>query len=105
MTWTREEKLFWVTTYLETKSFKIVWPNRLELQNTTTASLQMGETSLASSLDMTLNNLIVRLYSNGGYLENAEYPFIAMAPRFTLACNDSTWEDLMLDRTKLNYLK
>ena len=32
-----------------------------ELQNTLIASLQSGETTLMSVLDMTLNNLMVRL--------------------------------------------
>ena len=29
--------------------------------------------------------------SNPGGLENAEYPFIVIAPKFTLACSGSTW--------------
>ena len=37
-------------------------------------------------LDMTLNNLIVRFL-----LGNAEYHFIAIAPRSTLARSGSTW--------------
>ena len=37
------------------------WLNRLGLQNTLTASLQIGKTPLTNVLHMTLNNLIVRL--------------------------------------------
>ena len=36
------------------------WPGQLGLQNTPTASLQRGKTSLTSVLDMMLNNLMVR---------------------------------------------
>ena len=43
-----------------------------------------------SVLDMTLNNLMV-CSSNAGALGNAEYPFIAIAPRSTLARCGSTW--------------
>ena len=38
------------------------WPNQLGLQNTLTASQQRGKTFPTSDLDMTLNNLIVRLW-------------------------------------------
>ena len=37
------------------------WPSRLGLQNTLTASLQRGKTPSTSVLDLTLNNLMVRL--------------------------------------------
>ena len=37
------------------------WPGREGLKNTQTASLEMGNTPLTSVLDMTLNNLMVRL--------------------------------------------
>ena len=40
---------------------KYLWPRWLGLQNTLTASLQRGKTPSMSVLDMTLNNLIVRL--------------------------------------------
>ena len=37
------------------------WPSRLGLQNTPTASPQRGKTPPTNVLDMTRNNLIVRL--------------------------------------------
>ena len=40
--------------------------------------------SPTSILDMTLNNLMVRLW-------NVEHPFTAIAPRFTLARSGNTW--------------
>ena len=39
----------------------IAWPNQLGLQNTLTAPLQRDKTPPKGFLDMTLNNLIVRL--------------------------------------------
>ena len=51
-------------------------------QNTPTPPLQRGKTPPVSVLHMTLSNL---------KLGNAEYPFIAIAPRSTLARNSSTW--------------
>ena len=45
---------------------------------------------LTSVLDMTLNNLMVR-FQQCWALGNAEYPFIAIAPRSTLAQSGSTW--------------
>ena len=41
---------------------QLVWPSQLRLQNTLTAYLQRGRTPPISVLDMTLNNLIVRLH-------------------------------------------
>ena len=58
--------------------FNIGWPSWLELQNTTTVSLQRCETIPMSVLDITLSDLMVR---NAGALGNAVYPFIAMAPK------------------------
>ena len=55
----------------------ITWNNILE------------KTSPMSVLDMALNNLMVR-FQNHGTLENAEYPFIAIAPRSTLARGSGT---------------
>ena len=37
------------------------WPSQLEVQNISTALLQRGKTPPTSVLDMTLNNLMVRL--------------------------------------------
>ena len=36
--------------------------------------------------DVTLNNLSNTGFSNTGALGNVEYPFFAIAPRFTQAC-------------------
>ena len=67
-----------------------MWLSRLGLKNTHTAFLQKGKTPppLMSVLDMALNNLIG--YNNTGALENAEYPFITITPRSTLARCGST---------------
>ena len=51
-----------------------------------------------SVLDMTLNNLIVRLQSLG----NAEYLFIAIALRSTLAQSGSTWTVWYLNLVQTN---
>ena len=40
---------------------RYLWPSWLGLQNTLTASLQRGKTPPTSHLDLTLNNLMVRL--------------------------------------------
>ena len=45
-------------------------------------------TSSTSVLDMILNNQMVRFQYCWGF---AEYPFIAIAPKFTLTLNGSTW--------------
>ena len=45
---------------------------------------------LTSVLDMTLNNLMVRFQQCWSF-GNVEYPFIAIAPRSTLARSGSTW--------------
>ena len=37
---------------------RYIWPNRLGLQNTPTASLQIGKTPSISVQDMTLNNVM-----------------------------------------------
>ena len=49
-----------------------------------------GVTPPTSVLDMTLNNLMVRFQQCWSF-GNAEYPFIAIAPRSTLARSGSTW--------------
>ena len=68
----------------------LLCPSRLGLQNTPTVSLKRCKTSPTSVRDMTL-----KIWwwgsSNAGALWNAEYPFIAIAPRSTLARSDSTW--------------
>ena len=51
--------------------------------------------TLTSVLDITLNNLMVRLQ------ENAEYPFIAIAPRSTLNRSGSNWKVLSTDQLEL----
>ena len=63
-------------------------PSRLELQKTPTASLQRCNTSQSSFLDITLNYLMAEPY-NARALENAEYPFIPITPRSTLAQRSS----------------
>ena len=45
------------------------WPSRLGLQNTPSASLKRSKTPPTSVLDMTLNNLIVRLQGCWGFEE------------------------------------
>ena len=65
--------------------------SQLGLQNILTTSLQRGETFPSMNiLDITLNYLMVR-YSNDGALGNAEYPFITISSRSTLAWSGSTW--------------
>ena len=61
---------------IQLKFHKKMWPSWLGLWNTPTASLQKSKTPP--------NN-------NAGPLENVEYPFIAIAPRSTLAKSGSTW--------------
>ena len=64
-------------------------PSRLGLQNTLTASLQSGKTPPQQV--SWIWHETSRVSSNCGALGNAEYPFIAIAPRSTLAWSSSTW--------------
>ena len=49
-------------------------------------------------LYMTVNNLIAR------DLGNVEYPFIAIAPKFSLTWSVSTWQDLIYGSNRTMYL-
>ena len=69
----------------------VIWPIPLKLLNTPTAYLQRGETPPTSVLYMILNFTWSWNSSNAGALENAEYLFIAIPPRSTLAQSGSTW--------------
>ena len=67
----------------------VLLPSRLGLQNTPTASLHSGQTP--QQVSWIRQSTIWWLDSNNAEaLENAEYPFIAIAPRFTRSRNDST---------------
>ena len=59
--WPRNRQKRFMSRKKYYENFKIFWTSRLELQNTLTASLQKGKTPPKSVLDMTLNNLMVRL--------------------------------------------
>ena len=75
-----------------TSAYFIYEPNRLQLQNTLTTFLQWSKTPLTTRvLDMTLNHQMVRLQPWD--FRNMEYPFIAIAARFTLTQSGSTWLD------------
>ena len=60
------------------------------LQNTPDACLLWGKTPPMSFLDRTLNNLMSS-FSKAKCLGNAEYLFITIAPRSTLAQSGVTW--------------
>ena len=64
----------------------IYWPSRLEPQNTPTISLQRGKYSRyeCPRYDIKQSD------DEAGALGNAEYPFIAIAPRPTKARSDCT---------------
>ena len=68
----------------------ILWPNRLELQNTSTASLQRDKILQMNVLNMILNNLMDRS-CNAGASWNGEHSFIAIALTSVLAWSSSTW--------------
>ena len=76
-------------------------------QNTLTTSLQRGKFHSMIALYMTQNTLLVR-FSSARSLENAEYPFIATAPRSTLTKDSSTWKTLIYGSNRtvwhLNYV-
>ena len=55
-----------------------------------TSAEELSPSPAMSVLDMTPNNLMV-VSSNVGALENAVHPFIAIAPRSTLARRGCTW--------------
>ena len=60
-------------------------PSRLGLKNTPTATLQRGKTPLQRVSWIWHLTIWWCGSSNAGALGNAVYPFIAIAPRFTLA--------------------
>ena len=81
---------------------KLILPSRLGLWNTATAPLQKGKTPSPNE-----SPGYDTKHSDGdvpGVLGNAEHPFIAFAPRSTLAWNGSTWYAPIygLNRTKLH---
>ena len=63
-------------TPVRLQKFEFFLISRLGLQKTPTASPQRGKTPRTSVLDMTLNNLMVRLPP---VLGNLEYPFMVIA--------------------------
>ena len=70
-----------------------LWPSWLGLQNTSTASPQRVSWIWHETIWW-------RDYSNEAF-RNAEYPFIAIAPRSTLTWSGSTWK-VPMDQIELN---
>ena len=68
-------------------------PSWLGLKNTLTASLQRAKTppTTTNVLDIWHSTIWWWGFSNPGTLGNAEYLFIAIAPRSTVARSGSTW--------------
>ena len=80
----------WNFIFQNTYSLFISWPSQLRLQNTSTASLHRGR--LPQRVFWIWHETNWRWgSSNAGTLKNAEYPFIAIAPRSTLTWSGSTW--------------
>ena len=66
------------------------WTSKPGLQNILTAPKQKGKIPSTIVLDMALNNLMMRLQHRWSFADT-KYLIITIAPRFTLARNESTW--------------
>ena len=75
-------------------------PNRLGLWNTLTTSLQRGDTFLMSVIDMTINNLIVRIQSESPWESRVHLllPLLPGPPRHGVGAPDRI---LSLDQIEL----
>ena len=80
-----------LVSYLVHKLHEFKLPSQLRLYNTPTASLQRDTPRAMSVLDMTLKKSEDEFPVILELLGNAEYPFIAIAPRSTQARNGSIW--------------
>ena len=87
-----------LSDFVSLKSNPIAWGCRIH-QLHLCRVIRESPSFQTSVLDMTLNNLMVRL-SNAGALGNVEYPFIAITSRSTLARNVSTWKGPIYDSNR-----